>query len=268
MRRRGFTIVELLVVLAALLLLIGMLAPSLSRVREMARRTLCATNLRTLATAVTNYYVDNRRALMCSASVQGAESMPTFILPEPDPDWDPGHSHWIWNIRSINPYVDSFSRTDPSTGGLFLCPGTRRGRWQGRFHEALNREFVEGPDTLIRTPYAYYAHVRSWEPFTVQNGAPDDLTNAHPVAEKILLSDGVHLGWNGRFTFNHGSHGPGDPSDNPSERSRPVGLNRAYGDGSVRWRDIDERQAQQMRDFFDYTEGFIGTGPGADAFFY
>ena len=60
MNRRAFTLIEVLVVIGILGLLLGLLAPSLSKARGQARLTSCATNLHQVGVAMIAYMQDNR----------------------------------------------------------------------------------------------------------------------------------------------------------------------------------------------------------------
>jgi len=55
-QRKGFTLVELLVVVAIIALLVTILLPTLSRALELTRRTICATNLAVMGRAWNMYF--------------------------------------------------------------------------------------------------------------------------------------------------------------------------------------------------------------------
>jgi prepilin-type N-terminal cleavage/methylation domain-containing protein len=60
-RKRGFTLVELLAVIAIIGVLVGLLIPAVQAARESARRTTCGNNLRQLSLALLSYEKTNRK---------------------------------------------------------------------------------------------------------------------------------------------------------------------------------------------------------------
>lgn len=65
-RGKGFTLIELMVVIAIVALLVAILLPSLSKAREAAKGSACATHLRTFSSAFEIYAAQDRRVARSS----------------------------------------------------------------------------------------------------------------------------------------------------------------------------------------------------------
>jgi prepilin-type N-terminal cleavage/methylation domain-containing protein/prepilin-type processing-associated H-X9-DG protein len=75
-RARGFTLVELLVVIGIIALLISMLLPALNRAREAGRTIKCLANLRTLGQAALMYSIDNKNCFVPSVIWKSDDGSP------------------------------------------------------------------------------------------------------------------------------------------------------------------------------------------------
>jgi len=91
-RRRGFTLVELLVVISVISILIGLLLPALQQARAAAYRTDCGNNLHQIGMAMHNYQLNYGVLPPARISDQGA-TWSVLILPFMEQDnlfqqWD------------------------------------------------------------------------------------------------------------------------------------------------------------------------------------
>lgn len=115
----AFTLIEILVVIAIIALLAAILFPAFSRVREMGRRTSCASSLKQLGLGIAQYTQDYDDRLPGAQKGAGGDEggwtyFETFrFTPDPPTDFSPARG-------SLFPYVKSEA--------VYVCPSDSVGQ--------------------------------------------------------------------------------------------------------------------------------------------
>lgn len=236
---RGFTLVELLVVIGVIALLIGLLLPSLGAARNAARQTVCSSNQRQLSTAWTMYANTYRDFAMPAASFaeDDAGSGATYWWGQVTTDEDGNAS-----VDHSAGFVANFMDASLSKASVFECPaqpwGTYRpqGAAQPTSTFGYNGYFLSPSRTpgwssaIGRRPWRKVADIRIPSSLFVFADTMIFLQGARNCAllDPPLLYDGVS-GWdiNGSPTtsFRHGGN---------VSRGVPGATVTARADGSVR----------------------------------
>jgi prepilin-type N-terminal cleavage/methylation domain-containing protein len=110
-RRKAFTLVELLVVIGIIALLISILLPALSKARESANRTACLSNVKQITLAFIMYTGENKGSFpFCALAA----------TPQLSEDW-------VWWTKSAIPYIGEhgigpYLKLSPDNYKVLICP--------------------------------------------------------------------------------------------------------------------------------------------------
>jgi prepilin-type N-terminal cleavage/methylation domain-containing protein len=117
MRRKGFTLVELLVVIGIIAVLIGVLLPALQRARGQAYRVQCMSNLRQLSSAVMLYV--NQSGGFFPVAPMGGSRRSDFAA------WyylSPSGNQQDYFTNLANSPIGRILRLNPNNYQILLCP--------------------------------------------------------------------------------------------------------------------------------------------------
>lgn len=211
-RRRGFTLIELLVVVAILAVLMALLMPAMKRATELARRTVCASNLSQI----------HRGAMVYASDHNGL-----FFAPRHDKVF----VQIAFNVGNIPPLADAGLMIPPAGSDthyqpspVWNCPSRNySSRWDTAYTQLVVGYQYLGGISRWHNPAGAF---NSRSPVSVQTSKPGWVLAADTSA-KI---DGV---WgSGRYAAYLGM-----PSHRDDVNPWPAGQNQAYVDGSVSWVD-------------------------------
>lgn len=250
--RSGFTLIELLVVIAIIAVLMGVLMPALRKTREMARRSVCASNLRQWCLAITNYTADNDEKLLKTVNTWGSGEEGVIAWTDIEKQTQRNPKEFCLEI--VGPYIPGFNWEEQDLGNIWVCPANTFD------YKKMTSDHMNGAGFIVME-YSYWARTDLWKPKAATH--PQQLTGKFLSSKQVLMADTCFRlrGQGNGYLYNHGRNGPSMHRDSDIlggfvDQGPPeiTGLNRAYGDGHVEWRKAgSDYDIELMNDWNDKT---------------
>ena len=178
--RSGFTIIELLAVIAVIGILVALLMPAVQAARESARQTQCRNNLKQLAFATLNFEVAHEAFPPARIQPRPDEADPEFQCGGTEPTWlvhimpyvEAQDLRTSWDV--YDPFKDHNDDVRNANLPIFVCPTRRSGNAVG------TRDFsIAGTSTVITYPCGCSTTVTTGGSTVTVTGAVSDYAGNH-----------------------------------------------------------------------------------------
>ena len=200
--RRGYSLIELLVVMSVVMLLTGLLLPTLASVRDAANRVISKSNQRNIGQAIALFADSQQGDLPQSAALTSTPldlgDLMRAWTPEQLEIFDPSRKHARWLSRGFDGLGRLFQHQYLKEPSVLYSPGHmgahRWDEYEKNWHD-LNQVMTMrvgnediNPERTIYTNYHYAGH-KYWDPDIDSSQWRDRLFSDGYAS--ILLSDGL-----------------------------------------------------------------------------
>ncbi|HBG28094.1 MAG: hypothetical protein A2Y10_16885 [Planctomycetes bacterium GWF2_41_51] len=269
---KGFTLVELLVVISIIAVLLAVLMPALNKARDNAKRVICNSNLHQWGIVMKLYDTDNK-GLFGPFYGWGPPAGPY-----PCAAWIPSKTgvDGQFRVDLVSKYIPGFKWNpskplDSEFGDIWRCPAnfmTMKG---------LNQTHI--PNGYMTLQYSYYGRADTWDkkaPVNAWNNYESRISAAHLkkaterqlTGTRVIMADSCYF-WNSAWSYNHGKKGAsihdGASTSNFVDKGglgigpMITGINVLYGDGHTIWKGRGTGENQMNPRIMN----FIDCGPSA-----
>ncbi len=247
-RKKGFTLVELLVVIAVIALLMAILLPALGKAREQARRAVCGHNLKEIGIAISGY-VGDTDLLPFYGGKDPSYSKTEF---HDDPVDDERHPYVVyrgdepkWAGPPLVPMrlACLYARRYMEDPKAFYCPSNRSATYQYKSYAnpapwgTLPQVYNQNTENeWVRVGYSYYPIDETLK------RPPTGMVNVHGLYVPVytarrfaLLSRKTPYATDGLWDIENISHRSGIETIGGNKRVKNGGINALFKDGHVRF---------------------------------
>jgi len=216
----GFTLIELLVVISIIALLLSILMPALSKVKEQGKRVVCSSNLKQMNLALAIYAHDNLNRF-------------------PVDPYD--QSHWMWDVSV------SIIDTVIASGGTretFYCPSNQLRNHDSRWNIAVDLDqgayrgigyyLLAERGQILKGDFLGTGNKKFLKKLTASQSSRTELVLDATISLTPEVGFERVSTWEGGYSrTNHLKHG-----------TEPMGGNISFADGHVEWRRFDDMEVR------------------------
>lgn len=196
-RQRGFTLVEVIVVLSVVLLLTGIAVPMLTSYMEDGRRARAEAECKVVGAAVMSFYKDAgvypaRNSAGTNSYVYSLFTGPTMPTTNP---FNGGHNWVTWGMNATRGDLlnNHLLTNTPQNTGAAAYPTTGSNKWRGPYLAGTSPLDPWGRPYVINVISGFYVHATNYKRLWVISAGPNGIfdTAANATAATDLAGDDI-----------------------------------------------------------------------------